>query len=242
MALSVHKLRKHGVLAVLLLLCPVFSFAQKRISADVEVKTLIGKNVVTNHRSLYCSSNGRMVITSRNPVEYVMITNLNKETSVFFPGTNEVIVDKSSMSGARDELLSLFLFGRLEDLGVGLSGYRLVSTEMQEDGLVKKDFTSSDKNMPPYCEIVYRDYLPIYSATLDADRNYLTKVYYSQYKEVGWMPFPHRNTRITYTSKKDSTIVRTIYSNIVIDGDDPMFEFTVPADAKPMDLNNKKIK
>ena len=56
------------------------------------------------------------------------------------------------------------------------------------------------------------------------------------------MPFPHRNTSIAYTSKKDSTIVRTIYSNIVIDGDNPMFEFAVPADAKPMDLNNKKIK
>ena len=242
MDFSVHKLRKHGVLAVLLLLCPVFSFAQKRISADVETKTLVGGNVVTTNRTLYCSNNGRMIVASHKPVEYVMETNVNNETTIYFPNTNEVLVEKNGMGGAGDELLSLFLFGRIEDLGVGLSGYSLVSTDLEEDGLVKKNYSGSNRELPPYCEIVYKDYLPIYSATLDADRNYITKVYYSQYQEVGWMPFPHRSTRITYTSKKDSTIVRTIYSNIELDGDDPMFEFSVPAGAKPMDLSKQTNK
>ena len=235
-------IRKHGILTVLLLLYALTASAQKRVSADVETKTLVGNSVVTATKTVYCSNNGRLVVAVHKPLEYIMETNVNRETRFYFPNTNEVLVENSGMEGASDELLSLFLFGRLEDLGVGLEGYRLLATENVEDGMVKKTFRTEKKELPPFCEIVYKDYLPIFSATLDADRNYITKVYYSQYREVGWMPFPHRNTRITYTSKKDSTIVRTIYSNIVIDGDDPMFEFTVPADAKPMDLNNKKIK
>ena len=235
-------IRKHGILTVLLLLYALTASAQKRVSADVETKTLVGNSVVTATKTVYCSNNGRLVVAVHKPLEYIMETNVNRETRFYFPNTNEVLVENSGMEGASDELLSLFLFGRLEDLGVGLEGYRLLATENVEDGMVKKTFRTEKKELPPFCEIVYKDYLPIFSATLDADRNYITKVYYSQYREVGWLPFPHRSTMITYTSPKDSTITRTIYSNVVLDGDDPMFDFTVPSNAKPMDMSDKNRK
>ena len=45
---------------------------------------------------------------------------------------------------------------------------------------------------------------------------------------------PLRVTSVQFTSKKDSTLVRTIYSNVTLDGNDPMFNFKVPSDAKPL--------
>ena len=133
-------IRKHGILTVLLLLYALTASAQKRVSADVETKTLVGNSVVTATKTVYCSNNGRLVVAVHKPLEYIMETNVNRETRFYFPNTNEVLVENSGMEGASDELLSLFLFGRLEDLGVGLEGYRLLATENVEDGIVKKTF------------------------------------------------------------------------------------------------------
>ena len=87
-----------------------------------------------------------------------------------------------------------------------------------------------------------KDYLPIYSATLTEDGHVQTKVYYSQYKTVGYVPFPHRQTQITYNSPTDSTITRTIYTNVEVDGDSAMFDFKVPEGAKPIDLSGAEQK
>ena len=46
------------------------------------------------------------------------------------------------------------------------------------------------------------------------------------------MMLPTRATSITYTSPKDSSVMRTIYSDIKVDGDDPLFDFQVPSNAK----------
>jgi len=232
----------HGLLAVLLLLS-VPAFGQRRISADVEVKNVAGHNVVTTTKSVYCTNNGRLVVCNYKPLEYVMETNINGETKFYFPKTKEVLVENQGLTSSKDELLTVFLLGRIEDLGVGLYGYMLQSTDFVEDGMMKKTFKCMDPTMPPYTEIVYgSDYLPIYSATLTEDGHVQTKVYYSQYKNVGYVPFPHRQTQITYNSPTDSTVTRTIYSNVVVDGNDKMFDFQVPADAKPMDLSSETPK
>lgn len=229
--------------AVLLLLAALPAGAQRRLSADVEVKNVAGHNVVTTTKSVYCTNNGRLVVCSRKPVEYIMETNIGGESRFYFPKTKEVLVENQGMASTKDELLAIFLMGRIEDLGVGLFGYRLQSTEYVEDGMMKRTYKSADPNLPPFTEIVYgKDYLPIYSATLTEDGHVMTKVYYSQYKTVGYVPFPHRQTQITYNSPTDSTVTRTVYSNVVADGDDPMFDFKVPADAKPMDLSGNTQK
>lgn len=229
--------RLHSAVFPLFLLISFGASAQSRVSAEVEVKSLAGKSVVTTNKSVYCSGNGRLVVNAVRPSEYVMTTNIGGETSVYFPKTKEVYVPPMGMTSSRDELLSIFLLGRIEDLGVGLMGYRLTSTEYVEGGLMKRSYTGTDKSMPPRVEIVYgSDYLPIYSATMAEDGTVTAKVYYTHYEPVGYIPFPHRLTQINYTSGGDSTIVRTVYSDVVLDGDDPMFDFIVPADAVPVSL------
>ncbi len=194
--------------------------------------------MTTVTKSVYCSNNGRLVICFHTPSNYVLESNILGESKIYFPSTNEVYVDNSGAITAQDELLNIFLSGRLDDLGLSLSGYRLKTTERLEDGLVKKTYQGARSELPPLCEIVFnQDYLPIYSASLTEDGHPMVKVYYSKYETVGYYPFPHRSTEIIYNSPKDSTIIRTIYSNIQLDGSDSWFDFTVPEDAKPMDLS-----
>lgn len=236
------KLLKHIFLLVFLLISEG-GFAQRRISADVEVKTLTGKNVTTVTKSVYCSNNGRLVICFHTPMEYVMETDIMGECQFFFPRTNEVYVDNSRTISSTDELLSIFLAGRMDDLGLSLSGYTLERTESLEDGMMKKSYKTKREGFPPRAQIVYNsEYLPIYSEALTEDGHISVKVYYSNYKMVGYSPFPFRSTEIIYNSSKDSTIVRTIYSNLVLDGTDSMFDFKVPEDAKPMDLTASRNK
>lgn len=209
--------------------------AQSRISAEVEVKTLAGKSVVTSNKSVYCSGNGRLVVCMHRPLEYVMSTDNRGTTSFYFPKTNEVFVQNGS-ADSRDELLTIFMMGRIDDLGLGLYGYSLQGSEVLEDGLLKRTYKGSDPDLPPYAEIVFgTDYLPIYSASLSADGIVVDKIYYTHYHNVGYMPFPHRLTQISYTSRTDSTIIRTVYSDIVADAEGEMFDFKVPSDAKPID-------
>lgn len=233
----------HALLALLFLILCVPASGQRRVSANVEVKTVTGKSVVTTTKSVYCSNNGRLVVCCDKPIQYILQTNINGEAKFYFPKTKEVFADNQGTANSKDELLTIFLLGRIEDLGVGLYGYRLIKSEQVEDGLTKRTYKCMDPNMPPFTEIVYgKDYLPIYSATLTEDGHVQTKVYYSRYSPVGYVPFPHRLTQINYNSPKDSTVVRTVYSNIEVDGDDPMFDFQVPADAKPLDMSGAEQK
>ena len=85
-------------------------------------------------------------------------------------------------------------------------------------------------------EIVYEDWLPIYCEYTGRDGKLLSKKYLSNYQRIGHMVMPLRVTDISYGTKKDSSVVRTLYSGVQVDQDDPNFNFEVPAGAKPMEL------
>lgn len=221
------------LITALLLLCAsvVPASAQKRISADVEVKQMAKNQVMTITKSVYCSNNGRLVVSFHRPEEYVMLTNSIGETKIYSPKTNSVMTDNSGMSSAKDEMLYLYLMGRIDDLGLGLSFYSVRGTR-REDGLLVKTFVTDRPDQSPQVEVVYNsDYLPVYCAFYDANGHIITKTYLSHYDRVGPLPFPCRQTTISYLSAKDSTVTRTLYSNFKIDDDDPMYGFEVPENA-----------
>ena len=219
------------ILAAALLLAPVGASAQRRIIADVEVKQAAAGKVATITKRVHCSNDGRAVIHFLKPQDYIVVTNVKGETRMYIPSTNEVMVDNSSVLTSQDELISVFMSGRAGDLGLGMYGYRLQSTT-REDGLVKKTYVTDKSGDIPKVEIVYDNYLPIYGGYLDASGKTISKTYYSNYAPAGRLMLPTRTTSITYTSPKDSSVMRTIYSGIRVDEDDPLFHFEVPADAK----------
>ena len=78
------------------------------------------------------------------------------------------------------------------------------------------------------------NYLPIYLAYYDSAGSVVSRTYLSSYSRFSNLMLPLRVTSVQYMAKKDSSLVRTVYSNVRIDGNDPMFDFKVPADAKPV--------
>lgn len=225
---------RHIATALCVILSTLPALAQKRVSADVEIKQVSDGKVVTMTKSVYCSNNGRLVIRMHKPVDCYIITNAGGETKVYTPSNNSVTTDNSGLVSSADELLSVFLSGRIDDLGLGLSGYTLSEVIPEEDGIVRKIYAAHNQGRTFQVELVTKDYLPIYCAYLDNQGNALQKTYLSNYAQVGRMPFPHRTTTITYTPKRDSTVMRTIYSNVCADGNAPEFDFQIPADAKPV--------
>ncbi len=209
-------------------------FAQRKVSADVQVKTVVNGKVTTVTKSVYCNSNGRLVTLFRKPMTYYMVTNPKGEMQVYEPGSGQVYAETDPSLSSSADLVWLFMSGRIDDLGLGAYGYKATAS-IREEGLVKKTFTPSDVTRP-VVEIVYENYLPIYCAYTAQDGKLLSKKYLSNYQRFGRFTLPLRVTDIAYGTGRDSSVVRTLYSSVKVDVDDPSFAFEVPADAKPMQL------
>lgn len=209
--------------------------AQRRVSAGMEVKTLYGGKVTTVASKVYCASSGRLVQVFESPDQYYTITNPDGEFKIYYPGTNEVYSERKEDFSDRDNVLYLFLSGRGDDMGLGLYGYKLAGTVREGGGIVKRTYVPSAPGKGvAKVELVQENYLPIYLAYYNDGGAVVSKVYLSSYSRQGNMMLPLRVTSVQYTSKKDSTLVRTIYSDVKVDEQDPMFDFQVPAGAKPV--------
>lgn len=226
-------LRRTIVPLLLVLFCLPLS-AQRRISADVEVKTVINGKLSTVTKSVYCTRNGRLVTLFRSPYSYYAVSNSKGEIQIYNPGTNEVLSRIDDSMSSNTELVMLFMSGHIDDLGLGFFGYKATGTSRDGEYL-KKVFTSPDTQKPKV-EIVYENYLPIYCEYTSPEGKCLSKKYLSEYRNFGRFTLPVRITDISYGKGRDSTVTRTIYSSVRPDVDDPAFDFTVPADAKPMKL------
>ena len=225
---------KSYILPLLLLLASLPAGAQRKVSADVEVKTVNNGKLTTVTKSVYCTNNGRLVTLFRKPYTYYVVSNSKGEVQIYRPDTNEILPQTDKSLSSNTELISLFMQGRIDDLGLGFFGYKVTATG-RDEGYIKKTFTTADTQMP-VVNIVYEDYLPIYCEYIAPEGKMLSKKYLSDYKHYGRFILPCRTTDILYGEKRDSSVTRIIYSNIKVDVDDPNFDFEVPADAKPMPI------
>ena len=208
--------------------------AQRKVSAQARVQTVMDGKVTTVTKTLYCQANGRMVTVFSDPYPYYVITNPLGESQLYIPSTHEVMQQTSEEYSDRDDLIYLFLSGRVEDMGLVYFGYSLVSSQREGDGIVKKTFRTTAAGKVPTVEVVTQNQLPIYLAYIDAGGKVLSRTYLSEYTRLPRFTMPARVTNIAYTQARDSVITRTTYSQIQVDVDDPHFSFQVPADAKPV--------
>lgn len=230
---------KYCSAAALLILSAFCASAQRKITADVEVKQVAGGKVMTINKRVHCANSGLVVTHFLKPEEYIVITNTKGEMKMFNPKTNEVMMENASGLSSQDELISIFMSGRADDMGLAAYGYKLQST-VREEGYLKKTFTTTNRQESPAVEIVYENFLPIYCGYLNDGGRTVRKVYLSSYKLEGRLMLPTRMTEINYVSAKDSTVSRVIYSNIQLDKDDPMFDFQIPANAKVVTLKEAR--
>lgn len=209
-------------------------YAQNRVSADVEIKTLSEGKVTTVTKRVFCNGNGRLVTVFKSPSECWLVSNLKGEIKMYSPARNEVFYDQKEDFSTKDDLLYLFLTGRSADLGLAGFGYKLQSSEYEEGGYLKRTFTTTRHGSAPKVELVLKDYLPIYVAYLDGGGTVLSKTYLSGYDYESDFVFPSRVTNIEYRKNRDSTVTRTRYLGLDTSGNDPGFTFEVPAGAIPV--------
>ena len=223
---------RHILPAVLLIILACGTAdAQKRVSAVATVQSVSAGTKTTVTKHLYCNSSGRMVTVFNSPYKYYLITNPKGEAQIYLPETNEVLNEVRDYLSNKDELIYLFLSGRVEDLGLVYYGYKIVSSENEGDGIVRKTYRSNETGRIPTVTLVTRNFLPIYVAYIDAGGKVVSKTYFTQYVSQPRFTMPGHVTAIDYNGK-DSVITRTTYSDIKVDVNDPLFDFQVPADAR----------
>ena len=208
--------------------------AQNRVAADVEVKTVMDGKVTTQKSQVFCTATGdRTQVFEGNP-SYYAITNLQGEFNAYFPASNEVFTDRKDDYSSKDDVFYLFLSGKSDDMGLSSFGYRL-SGSVMEDGLLKRTYVPEKSGAAKgvsKVEIVLENYLPIYIGYYNEKGVLASKTYLSSYARYKGVMLPCRTTSIAYTAKKDSTVTRTLYSNIRVDGIEPMFRFRIPDNAR----------
>ena len=149
-------LRK-GLISAALLLLALGASAQRRASADVEVKTLADGKVTTVTKRVFCQGNGRLVTVFSTPYSYTTVTNLKGEFKLYVPSSNEVFSRVDQSFGSGNELLYLFLAGRQDNLGLLGLGYTLQSSSFDEEGYLKRTYTTKKKDSAPILDGGFRD-------------------------------------------------------------------------------------
>ena len=172
---------------------------------------------------VFCSRGGVLLTHVQVPVEYYLECNFSGHCRMYFPAGNKY--EESEDRSSRDDLCFLFLSGTTGDMGLQSMGYVLAESVPEEDGILRKTF----RNKGSEVVLVLRNYLPIYLEYHSSSGQTLGKIYLSDYKSVGSLVFPHRKTEISYTSKKDSVVIRTLYSNVAVDSDDPLKDYKFPS-------------
>lgn len=218
----------------ILLLFPVFIHAQKKISADVEIKKVYKGKVITIKKEVYYQSNGKMIIHFSSPEEYYMITNVLGEAKIYIPSRNEVMLINDAFLSSEGELMYYFMANKIEDLGLKNLGFSLFKTETSGKNIIRTYIPNNPKSGYSKIELVHENYLPIYCAYYDTKNKITQKIYYSNYQKLSSIILPTRITEIAYMSGNDSTINRMIYSNIKSDKNatSSNFDFEIPKNAK----------
>jgi len=212
------------------------SFAQvKKISVHKKTQVLKdGKKQTIEANCYYSAENGIFVAHYLSPKEFIKITNRKGELKIYFPETNKVTTKQDFYFSSENELLHYFVNNLIDDLGLKKEGFTMSDSRYDDGYLVTTWTAPSDMKAVEKVEIVFEDMIPIYAAYFSRENEVMRKIYYSDYYQRNRLLLPRRITEITYTAKNDSTIKRTIYSNIKQNGavNEKYLDYEIPEDAQ----------
>jgi hypothetical protein len=206
----------------------------KKISVHKKSQVLKkGKKQTIHADCYYATETGVFVTHYFDPKEFIIKTNRKGEMKVYFPEENKVSIKQDFYFSSRNELLYYFVNNLTEDLGLKKEGFEMTDTRYDEHYLVTTWSAPNSIKKINKVEIVFENMLPIYSAYFDNNNEIIRKIYYSNYYRGASYMLPKRITEITYTSESDSTIKRTIFSDIRENEEvDPYYiNFEIPEDA-----------
>ncbi|WP_111445383.1 LolA family protein [Breznakibacter xylanolyticus] len=208
------------------------------VSADVTHQILQkGKVMTVKSQTLYDGKSDKIVCHYFNPKEFYKTVNNKGEMRIYFPKDNTVSYTQNNHYSSNNELMYYFVNNKVDDLGLKSEGFKVKSTNYKDDHLVVT--WEAPVHLMPVKEVdvVFENYLPIYSEYRGVDGKVLKKIYYYQYFSCPEFNFPQKITEVSFDASPDSILKRTTYSNIKIGNqvDRTLFNFEIPANAKKVD-------
>ncbi len=214
---------------------PISAQVINKISVHKVSQALVnGKKITTEADCYYNTQNYKFVTNVLKPQKFIKIINNKGELRIYFPAENRLILKQNSVFSSFNEDLHYFVNNLYDDLGLKNEGFKLVSTKFDNNYMISTWTPPGSLKKVSKVEVVYEKMIPIYSSYYDEKSSVIKKTYYSDYYQGSNLIMPQRITEISYTSKSDSLVRRTIYSNLKFNEsvDDYYLNFKIPDNAK----------
>jgi hypothetical protein len=206
-----------------------------RVSVTQEIQVLSKGSKSIFKCDIYYNKEKDAIVTHHYyPVEFIKMSNRLGESKIYFPSTNSITIQQSQSLSTTNELLYYFVNNRISDLGLLKEGFKLVRTSHEEDMMVTLWQAPPTLKMINQIKIVFKEMLPIYAEYISTTGEIMKKIYYSRYSDFKTFMLPMRITEISFENKNDSTIKRSVFSNVRTSDfpDNNYFDFKIPDDAK----------
>ena len=223
------------IIAVFLSSPNLLSQQKTCISVSQETQSLsLGAKSIFRCDIYYNIEKNEIVTHHTYPAEFIKISNKLGETKIYFPAKNTVSVQQDNSLSSTNELLYYFLNNRVTDLGLQKEGFRMTGTTREDDLVVTLWEAPVPNKALRDVKVVFKDMLPIYAEYRGMDNTIRKKIYYSGYRDFTYFSLPMRITEISFESRKDSTIRRSVFSNIRFydSADSGYFNYKIPENAR----------
>lgn len=200
----------------------------KKMSSEIDVYFDNDKRIITKH--FY------------SPKEFLSITNSLGEMKIYYPSTNEVSYQQiQSMASVRN-LIYYFVNNLTDQLGLADEGFTLISNSYEDSYYVTFWKAPASLKGIDKVKMVFENGFPIYSEYLSIDEKVEKKIYYTNYNDFPTFRLPSKIIEISYMPNGDSTVNRTLFSNVKVAStpDNSYFKFKIPENAKPLSTVSPK--
>ncbi len=208
----------------------------EKLMMNMHSQSLHNGKVVNIEAELFFDAfSGQLITRYINPAGQIMVTNSKGELAIYNESENTVSYRQGAEYSTETNMIQFFLQGKTQDLGLEDFGFQLMSTDFEDNLVVTEWFPPASLfGLFNRIKLVHEDFLPIYVAYYDAQKNLAKKVYYSEYENLGDVSLPRLITEFNYIGN-DSIVSRMKFSDIKTNfqAKSPWFGFQIPDDAVP---------
>ncbi|HOP02943.1 MAG TPA: hypothetical protein PL017_00470 [Tenuifilaceae bacterium] len=205
------------------------------ISAKLKVqKASQGKKIVIEADVFYLIDSKEIRMYYIYPEEFIFFSNILGETKMYFPKKNEVILQQNDIFSADTDILFLFLTQNMSEMGLKQMGFELTESKYDNNYHITKWASPESSKGIAEIELVFEDFVPIFTSFISNEKNTLSKTYYDNYQEFNNHYIPLTITEISYINNNDSIVSRKEYSDLRYGSQvsSDMINFKIPDNAK----------
>jgi hypothetical protein len=210
-----------------------------KISLKMESKRLYKGKLVSVKAEIYYNFEAGVMLTRYvQPSEMIFISNAKGEAKIYYPQKNSVSLKRDEILSSENNLLYYFFANKTGDMGLKDLGFKPGGTRFEENLMVVTWIPSAE--LAPKVnkvEVVYEQYLPIFTAYYGKNKKVSKKIFYSNYTIYEQVNLPLKITEFNYLANGDSTISRLIYSDIKVgqSANSQYFNYSIPSNARIME-------